>query len=80
MPPFKSAFAKMAVEKVNDNIIASLTIEHTLKYGMFGKLMDKLMVKPQFEKAVPKILSGLKRYSEAEKTDSVHLSTLTESA
>ena len=65
MPPFKSAFAKMAVEEVNSKTIASLTIEYDLKYGLIGKLMNKLMVKPQFEKVVPKILNGLKKYSES---------------
>ncbi len=80
MPPFKSAFAKMAVEEIDNKTIASLTIEYDLKYGLLGKVMNKLMVKSQFEKVLPKILSGLKRYSEAEKTESVHLLNLTESA
>jgi len=53
MPPFKSAFAKMAVEEIDNKTIASLTIEYDLKYGLLGKLMNKLMVKPQFEKVVP---------------------------
>jgi len=79
MPPFKSAFAKMAVEEIDNKTIASLTIEYELKYGLIGKLMNKLMVKPQFEKVVPKILAGLKRYNEAEKTEPVHLLNLTES-
>ncbi len=67
MPPFKTAFAKMKVERINSKTIASLTIEYELKFGLAGRLMNLLMVKPQFEKIVPSILEGLKQYTESNK-------------
>ena len=41
-----------------------LALEYELKFGLLGRLMDRFMVKRQFDKVVPAVLSGLKRHME----------------
>ncbi len=63
-PPFKSAIAHISVEENADGTIARFALEYELKFGLLGRLMDRFMVKRQFDKVVPAILSGLKRHME----------------
>ena len=41
-----------------------MQFEYGMKFGFVGALMDRLMVKKQFSKAIPGILAGLKHYAE----------------
>ena len=61
MPPFKRAIGTMTVEDVDGRSRASLRFEYTLRYGLLGRLMDGMMVRPQFEKTLAAVLEGLKR-------------------
>ena len=63
-PPFKQARARLALKEENGGTRASMNVEYTLKYGVLGKLMDALMVRSQFQKAIPGVLRGLKHYTE----------------
>lgn len=68
-PPFKTAVARLAVRE--DGQVGSIVtgeFDYTLKYGPLGYLMDQMMVKPQFEKAFPRLLAGLKHYCETGET------------
>ena len=43
---------------------ASFTFSYKLKFGGFGRMIDKLFVKPQFKSAPDKFVNGLKSYLE----------------
>ena len=61
MPPFKRATATMTVEDADGQTRMSLRIEYTLRYGPLGRLMDRMMVRSQFDKAAAALVKGLKR-------------------
>ena len=64
-PPFKTAEGRMTVREDGDSTVAGLTIEYRVKFGPIGAIMDHFMIRPQFEKLVPRVLQGLKRHLEA---------------
>lgn len=68
MPPFKNAIGRQSVRADGDETIVGLTLEYDLKYGPIGALMDFMMVRGQFEKMVPAMLSGLKKHVESSVT------------
>ena len=48
----------------------TITFDYAMKFGPIGALMDAVMVRPQFRKALPDALLGLKHYAETgEKVD-----------
>ena len=63
-PPFKKAFGRMALKQDGQESLVTLEIEYTLKFGPIGRLMDALMVRPQFRRVVPSVLAGLKHHTE----------------
>lgn len=63
-PPFKKGLGRMAVRTAREGTIASLSIEYTLRFGPVGALMDRFMVRQQFQRVVPAVLAGLKRHIE----------------
>ncbi len=65
VPPFKKAIGTLSVRPNGSGTVASMTLEYELKFGLIGKLMDRLTVRSQFEKVVPAILRGLRQYAEA---------------
>jgi len=65
-PPFRKAIGTLAVREQGTGTVVSMTLEYELKYGPVGRLMDRLMVRPQFEKVVPAVLGGLKRFAESQ--------------
>lgn len=64
VPPFKKATGRLAVRSNGSGTVASMTLEYDLKYGPLGKLMDLVMVRSQFQKVIPTVLDGLKKYAE----------------
>jgi carbon monoxide dehydrogenase subunit G len=64
MPPFRAAHGKMSVESNGAGTIARLTLEYEMRYGLLGRVMDRLMVRSRFERMVPAVLAGLKRKME----------------
>lgn len=63
-PPFKEGFFEWAVRPDKHGSVVSISVRYRLKFGPIGALMDKLMVGPQFRKAMPNLLIGLKHYVE----------------
>lgn len=63
-PPFKKAFGRFTLKKDGQRTCVIFTVEYSLKFGPIGRLMNKLLVKPQFRKVVPAVLTGLKHYTE----------------
>lgn len=39
-------------------------MEYTVKFGLFGKLLDRLMIRKQSDAGIKKFFSGLKSYAE----------------
>jgi carbon monoxide dehydrogenase subunit G len=69
-PPFKKATARFQLDSVGQKTRVAVDINYTLRFGPLGRLLDALMVRPQFSKAAPEILLGLKHYVETgEKVD-----------
>ncbi len=63
-PPFKTAVGHLKVLPDGSRTKVSMHFHYSLKFGPIGSLMDRLLVKKQFSKAVPGILVGLKHYAE----------------
>ncbi len=63
-PPLKSAQASFVLKEDGNQTIVTMEMNYELKFGPIGKLMDTLMMKPQFAKVVPNILLGLKHHIE----------------
>ena len=40
----------------------SSSFDYRLKFRVLGSIMDRLVIRPQFEKVVPGVLQGLKRH------------------
>ena len=58
--PFKSAEAKMRLEKVSDkstNVTIQMNFE--MKYGVFGKILGFFAIRPVMKKVFIKVLKGL---------------------
>ncbi len=67
-PPFRNATGHFQLDSVGQKTGVALDINYTLRFGLLGRLLDALMVRPQFRKAVPELLLGLKHYVETGET------------
>ncbi len=67
-PPFRNATGHFQLDSVGQKTRVALDINYTLRFGLLGRLLDALMVRPQFRKAVPELLLGLKHYVETGET------------
>lgn len=68
LPPFKKAYIRLALKRDGHQTVATMSLEYTLKFGLIGKLMDAWKVRPLFRKVVPRVMAGLKKYSESTET------------
>jgi hypothetical protein len=64
MPPFKKSIGTLHLRELNEQTVVKLALSYQLKYGLIGRLMDKMMVRAQFSKMIPAVLAGLKHYAE----------------
>ncbi len=62
--PFKFAKAQISLKRDGDQTVATVNFDYQLKYGVVGALMNALIIKSQFNKALPSLLDGLKYYVE----------------
>ncbi len=61
--PVKNVIGKIMVKKVSDNVTdVSLILSYDTKFGIIGKLMNKLVIKSQFRKLITNVLTGLDKY------------------
>ncbi|MEM9897551.1 MAG: SRPBCC family protein [Bacteroidota bacterium] len=66
LPPFK--FVRGTISPQNGSLEPTtvvFTFSYQLKFGWVGRLMNKLLILPQFKGAPPKYVEGLKRYVES---------------
>ncbi len=51
-------------EKAGNQIKIKQVMHYTVKFGLFGKLLDALMIRKQSDRGIKKFFAGLKSYTE----------------
>lgn len=64
VPPFAEALADISVAADGSGTRVSMSLSYSMKYGPIGVLMDRLVIRRQYAKAVTLILAGLKHHVE----------------
>ncbi len=62
--PFDYAEIRFFLEPSGGQTIVTVSPEYQLKFGVVGRLLDKLMVGPQYRKGMQGLLRGLKNHVE----------------
>lgn len=62
--PIHGLIHSYSFEKWGNGIKVRQVMEYKVKYGLFGKLLDAVMIRTQTDNGVKKFFSGLKAYSE----------------
>jgi hypothetical protein len=63
-PPIRDFQATVAVQPDGTRTRVSIVAIYQPKYGLFGWLLDQLMIKRQYSTMLPNVLAGLKHYAE----------------
>ena len=58
--PFSSAEIRFYLEPNGNKTIVRVSPDYQLKFGFVGRVLDKLMVRPQYRKGMRGLLQGLK--------------------
>ncbi|MEM6697221.1 MAG: SRPBCC family protein [Bacteroidota bacterium] len=64
LPPYEFMKGKIKLKEQGINTLVQFSFHYKLKFGIFGKLLNMLLVKPQFKGAPNKYVNGLKAYVE----------------
>lgn len=64
LPPCHFMRGEIRLEPEGNRSRVTFTFTYQLKYGFVGKLMDRLLIRPQFRKGPPRYVEGLKKYME----------------
>ncbi len=62
--PIKGLKHTYSFKKIGNQTKVQQLMEYTVKFGIIGVLMDKLMLGKQFNSGINKFLAGLKTYAE----------------
>ncbi|GCC53727.1 SRPBCC family protein [Chryseotalea sanaruensis] len=62
--PIKGLKHTYSFQKNGNSTKVQQVMEYTVKYGILGVLMDKMMIGKQFNSGINKFLTGLKTYAE----------------
>ena len=62
--PIKGLKHTYSFQKIGSQTKVQQVMEYTVKFGLLGVLMDKMMIGKQFNTGINKFLNGLKSYSE----------------
>ena len=65
--PFKSVDVHFTLHSKNGSTVVTVSPEYEVKYGMLGKIMDLLVVRRTYVRAMDELLNGLKQYIETKK-------------
>jgi ribosome-associated toxin RatA of RatAB toxin-antitoxin module len=65
--PIKGLKHSYSFEEVSGQTKVKQVMEYTVKFGLFGKLLDFLMIRKQSDGGIKKFLAGLKSYAESHK-------------
>ena len=64
LPPYNTMNGTVSLVNTDMGTLVTFSFSYKLKFGALGRLMDTIMIRPQFSKAPPKYVSGLKSYLE----------------
>ncbi|MEO6457712.1 MAG: SRPBCC family protein [Chloroflexia bacterium] len=62
--PFKSADIRFRLQAGGSSTIVTVSPDYSLKFGLLGKMLDRLYVRGNYMKGMRALLSGLKRHVE----------------
>lgn len=62
--PMRYLFGRLSLQETAEGTVAEISFHYRMKFGPMGKLMDRLMIRPQFRKAAPVYVGGLKYFCE----------------
>jgi len=62
--PIKGLKHTYSFQKIGNQTKVQQEMEYTVKFGLLGILMDKMMIGKQFNSGINKFLNGLKKYAE----------------
>ena len=62
--PIKGLRHSYTFEKIGGQTKVRQVMEYTVKFGLLGKLLDRLMIRKQTDGGVKKFFAGLKEYAE----------------
>ena len=62
--PIKGLQHSYSFEKVGNQTKVKQVMEYTVKFGLFGKLLDSMMIRKQSDTGIKKFFAGLKSYAE----------------
>lgn len=62
--PIKGLKHTYSFQKIGNQTKVQQEMEYTVKFGLLGVLMDKMMIGKQFNSGINKFLNGLKKYAE----------------
>ena len=62
--PMKGLKHSYSFQKVGNQTKVMQTMEYTVKFGLFGRLLDNLMIRKQSDNGIKKFFTGLKSYAE----------------
>ena len=69
LPPYEFMQGKIELSGASGVSNVTFTFSYKLKFGILGRMMDVIMIRPQFKKAPPQYVSGLKEYLEARRVE-----------
>ncbi|WP_149304488.1 SRPBCC family protein [Pareuzebyella sediminis] len=64
LPPYRFMEGKVDLIEIGKKTKVTFSFSYQLKYGILGRLMNALLIRPQFKKAPPQYVAGLKEYVE----------------
>lgn len=62
--PIKGLKHSYSFEKIGNQTKVKQVMEYTVKFGLFGKLLDSLMIRKQSDTGIKKFFVGFKSYAE----------------
>lgn len=62
--PIKGLKHSYSFETIGNQTKVKQVMEYTVKFGLFGKLLDHLMIRKQFDNGIKKFFGGLKTFAE----------------
>ena len=62
--PVKNLQHSYSFERDGDEIKVKQVMEYQIKFGFFGRVLDKLMIRRQSDGGIKKFMAGLKSYTE----------------
>jgi uncharacterized protein YndB with AHSA1/START domain len=63
--PFKAVDIRFTLEPNGDSTIVTVSPQYTLKFGLLGKIFDRVYVQRSYRNGMENLLAGLKEFVEA---------------